>query len=203
MAKRQRQAALDNYYKDPNKCLWCKNIIKVRDTERASETKTKKFCSRSCSANHNNRLPGRRKRRRKKKVGSCSRCGVETPRSDRKFCDCCWRQERHKPQGGQNGNKTKKEAGTRIIHHHARWIGKWILKEPRVCIRCGYDLHVELCHIKGVAEFSDDALLSEINAPENLLFLCSNCHWEMDNNYLSSPPLLKKALRLRSSVVKD
>ena len=52
------------------------------------------------------------------------------------------------------------------------------------CIICGYDKHVEIAHIKAVSEFEDNALVSEINHPDNLIGLCPNHHWEYDNGLL-------------------
>lgn len=52
------------------------------------------------------------------------------------------------------------------------------------CIICGYDKHVEIAHIKAVSEFEDNALISEINHPDNLIGLCPNHHWEYDNGLL-------------------
>ena len=49
---------------------------------------------------------------------------------------------------------------------------------------CGYDKHVECCHIKAVSDFPDTALLGEVNAPGNLVLLCRNCHWELDHGLL-------------------
>lgn len=52
------------------------------------------------------------------------------------------------------------------------------------CINCGYSKHVEVCHRIAIAEFSDNALVSEINNTSNLLILCRNCHWEYDHELL-------------------
>jgi hypothetical protein len=49
------------------------------------------------------------------------------------------------------------------------------------CIVCGYKKHNEICHIKSVSEFSDDAKLSEINNISNLQYMCPTHHWEFDN----------------------
>lgn len=51
------------------------------------------------------------------------------------------------------------------------------------CI-CGYDKHLEVCHLKGVAEFKDSSQLFEINDINNLIKLCPNCHWELDNGLI-------------------
>lgn len=53
------------------------------------------------------------------------------------------------------------------------------------CIVCGYNKHVEIAHIRAVADFSDGDLLSEINHPDNLVGLCPNHHWEFDNGLIS------------------
>lgn len=56
------------------------------------------------------------------------------------------------------------------------------------CERCGYDKHVEVCHINAINSFDMESLMSEINAKDNLIVLCPNCHWEMDN--LNKPNLI-------------
>jgi len=57
--------------------------------------------------------------------------------------------------------------------------------EKNVCKLCGYDKHVEVCHIKSVSNFSDNAKLSVICNKENMILLCPNCHWELDNGLLN------------------
>jgi hypothetical protein len=56
---------------------------------------------------------------------------------------------------------------------------------PKICIICGYDKFVDVCHIKPVAAFSPQAKLREINAPENLAYLCPNHHREYDRGLLN------------------
>jgi len=59
-------------------------------------------------------------------------------------------------------------------------------KNPNIsCAKCNYDKHIEICHIKDIKDFADDALISEINSPFNLVGLCRNCHWELHNNLIS------------------
>ena len=53
------------------------------------------------------------------------------------------------------------------------------------CAICGYDKHVEVAHIKPVAEFDDSAMVKEINSIDNLIGLCPNHHWEYDNGLLN------------------
>jgi len=49
------------------------------------------------------------------------------------------------------------------------------------CQFCGYSKHVEIAHIKPISSFPDDTPLSIINATDNILPLCPNCHWEFDH----------------------
>ncbi len=50
-----------------------------------------------------------------------------------------------------------------------------------VCAKCGYDKHVEVCHIKPISSFDKSTPLGIVNGKENLMLLCPNCHWEHDN----------------------
>ena len=44
------------------------------------------------------------------------------------------------------------------------------------CKLCGFDVVVEVHHIKPISSFSDSALISEVNSLENLVYLCPNHH---------------------------
>ena len=44
------------------------------------------------------------------------------------------------------------------------------------CAICGYDKHIEIAHIKSVAEFDDSVTIAEINSVDNLIALCPNHH---------------------------
>jgi len=54
-------------------------------------------------------------------------------------------------------------------------------KYPNICMNCGYNKHVEVCHIHPISLFPMDAAIDEINDLSNLVLLCPNCHWELDN----------------------
>ena len=55
---------------------------------------------------------------------------------------------------------------------------------PMVCKVCGYNKHAQVCHKKSIADFPMEALIGEINALDNLIALCPNCHWEFDHDFL-------------------
>jgi predicted restriction endonuclease len=55
----------------------------------------------------------------------------------------------------------------------------------KTCKVCGYDKHIQVCHIKSVSSFKDDDLITEINSKNNLVGLCPNHHWEFDHGFLN------------------
>jgi len=69
------------------------------------------------------------------------------------------------------------------IRVHARKTMK-AAKVPKQCKVCGYKNYVEVCHIKGIADFNNSSLIQDINALSNLVYLCPNHHWVLDNNIL-------------------
>jgi predicted restriction endonuclease len=70
-----------------------------------------------------------------------------------------------------------------VIRTHAHYIFHKNNPEKK-CKVCGYDKYIEVCHIKSVSSFGDDALITDINAVDNLVGLCPNHHWEFDNGHL-------------------
>lgn len=188
-----RDRALAAYYVDPNRCLYCSSIIEVGKGQKVHRVRKKKFCSRSHAASYNN-VRRLRKKRSVKDKGICERCGVTirykrdsyTGRNvKRKYCEQCHRTRRV-------GCYTKGELRNRSHSYRT-----WITRNARVtyvssgralaCAVCRYSLHVDICHIRGVADFSADALVREINALENLIALCPNHHWEFDHRLLELP----------------
>lgn len=161
-----RKKALESYYKDPIVCKNCNNIIEVTSTQKVSEVKKKKFCNKSCAASFNNR----------KKIKKTIKKEIKLPAEKFRFLL----------------NKTKKEifnihknwqSARTSIRRHAQYIFDSEIKE-NCCRKCGYNKHIEICHIKAVSLFSDDSKISEINNKSNLIPLCPNCHWEYDNGLL-------------------
>lgn len=141
------------------------------------ETKNAKFCSRSCSATFNNAGV----RRHKGDTPKCVDCGVVIDKRSTR-CGSCYAKTLHL------GDMTLKEARNEkhanngggvnaLVRYRAR---KIVLMRPQICVRCGYDKHVEAAHIKAISDFDENTLISEINSDDNLISLCPNCHWEFD-----------------------
>ena len=135
-----------------------------------------KFCNRSCAAKWTNTNYPKRKKVRPDKT--CELCGVSIDsRSTR--CRKC---------SSFTGDMTLNEAiyenhhrssAYALIRTRARSIAKKLGLDA--CLKCGYNKHVEIAHIKGISTFEGDTLISVINSKENLMPLCPNCHWEFDN----------------------
>lgn len=204
--KIQREDALSLYYAKPNICLHCFSAIKVLDNSTVAETKRKKFCNRSCSTSYNNiKFPKREAiivcevkcllcdnkiSLKKKESGGfynrvlCDQCLVvhrvsSLRKSDYSFEDLLQNQTK---QSLYDRTKNWQSANSMLREHSRKIYFK--SNFPKSCKVCLYDKHIEICHIKSIKDFSDDSKVSEINCIENLVALCRNHHWELDNNLL-------------------
>lgn len=142
------------------------------------ETSNPKFCSKSCAATYNNRIYLKRDRQR----FYCQKCGKEA-RYRRQFCEQC------NPLLGQDlTQRTVADMRSLVdFHGRIRQIGRKLFfatSTPKACAICGYDKHIEICHIKAIQDFPEDTPVSEVNNVNNLIALCPNCHWELDNGLL-------------------
>lgn len=71
--------------------------------------------------------------------------------------------------------------------HNIRIHARKVMKEAKVnkaCKVCAYTNYVEVCHIKSIADFDSTAFIKDINDLSNLIYLCPNHHWELDNGLL-------------------
>lgn len=164
-----------------NNCLTCGKII----------GKNNKFCSNSCSAKYNN---SKRKKNnwvspKRNSDNYCKICNKYCRSSYSGFCRNHWMEDTNKKRGlltkiqltmihYSSSNKYQ------LIRNHAKDFLK-IKNVKKECNVCGYTAHVESCHIIPIEKFSDDTLVCEINSLNNLVYLCSNHHWELDNGILN------------------
>ncbi len=80
----------------------------------------------------------------------------------------------------------RQEYGTAAFFHaKIRGHARTSYTGPMVCVACGYDLHVDVSHIKHVKDFPPEATLREVNDQKNLMALDKRCHWEYDHGYLA------------------
>jgi hypothetical protein len=160
-----------------NICLHCKK-----------ETSNPKFCSRSCAACINNTI-----RPKRKPEGACKTCKKPNT-TNRTYCHSCWIKKRKLNSIQRWETETLKavrgignaNAGGRypMLRNMSR--KKYIKSgRPMTCFECGYSKHVDICHIKEIKSFSEDSFVSEINDLDNLIALCKNHHWELDNGFMT------------------
>lgn len=159
-------------------CLFCQK-----------ETNNPKYCSSSCSAKHTNVLFPKRKTNKK-----CIICGESVLSYRHSRCAIHHKeyietrfdyikeltlQDYWNKKSLQNLHVSSKNAHIQIL---ARSHFKDLINKP--CANCGYNKHVELCHIKPIKSFPPTAKIKEVNSYANLIQLCPNCHWEFDNKLL-------------------
>ena len=142
------------------------------------ETTNPKYCSRACAARTNNTVAPKRK-----PEGICRNCNISISKG-RTYCKPCWSlisfsSKRTVGEYMQPVNNSTKYAA---IRSKARYITRDF---PRICVSCGYSKHVQVCHIKPVSSFGLEDNIELVNALNNLILLCPNCHWELDNGLLN------------------
>ena len=130
--------------------------IQVSCLKCGCETDNPKFCSNSCAASyHNKRSP-----KRKKHVKLCAGCSK--PMTGRnKYCtpEC---DPHRRDWSTVTLGKLQKEAKyqtSAVIRQLARRAWFSANTAPK-CEHCGYSNHVEVCHIKAIANFPKTALIS-------------------------------------------
>lgn len=178
------------------KCLNCKRKYTTETKPKSEEdtvikfkpclncntiTSNPKFCSSSCAATYNNHVYP--KRSKHKKLKFCKKCSKPIDRQ-RVLCKDC------NPKFIDYDQKTiadihrvaKYQVSSQIRNIARRTYSKSGL--PYVCRNCGYDKHVEICHIKAIKDFAEDTPISSVNDISNLVALCPNCHWELDRGLL-------------------
>jgi 5-methylcytosine-specific restriction endonuclease McrA len=60
----------------------------------------------------------------------------------------------------------------------------YLAARPYRCVNCGYSKRIDVCHRRPLASFSQETPLAVVNALDNLVGLCPNCHWEFDHGLL-------------------
>ena len=155
-----------------HKCLHCDN-----------QTKNSKFCSSKCSASYNNKLT-----KRKYEPKFCPECHKQIQRSSEVCADCQFVYNTKKYGDSHSLGEFKKIKASKnryqSIRNHAHRVAKINELDDTRCYCCEYTNHADLCHIKDICAFKDNSTLTEINSPDNLVFLCPNHHWDLGHGLL-------------------
>lgn len=209
-----RKIAVDNYYKNPNRCLYCGKIIEVGELK-VSTIKRKKFCNHSCAAIYNNskrqRVCSQKKYSHHRllkmndiefinicnsvndldelyiKLGYKVKYDLKSLRTKALECKC---EKVVKLIDAHSSKQRLYQRGPRFWQVARNAIRKHAHKtynasfKPKECYICGYRVHIDVCHIKSVSSFPSDASIEEINHLDNLIALCPNHHWEFDQGLI-------------------
>ena len=161
---------------DVKRCVGC-------DGEFIPKYSKAQYCSKACANSH--------KPRRKKQISHCVFCGNECSFYRDKYCDSCKEIGRHRfnRSGGLLPEETTKEmlmkrGGASAYDNIRARARKSLLHEIEngaKCEVCGWEHHVEVCHVKPISDFPLQTTIDTINARSNLRLLCPNCHWLFDH----------------------
>lgn len=167
------------------KCYCCGKSLDRTPSEMKKSKSGRVFCSRSCSAKINNRQSPKRR-----PEGVCKKCGSPC-RSKWHHCPDC-SIGRNDPRVYitledvvRSHMERKKPDANLYTGIRGRARTKAYSIKDKVCEICGYDKHTQVCHKKAISDFELSASINEeINHIDNLMVLCPNCHWELDNGLL-------------------
>lgn len=164
-----------NAYSFYTNCSNCNKSIKKQKSELNGNKSGNLFCSRSCAAIFNNKVSPKRQ-----VMGKCCKCGIAI-KSCLKHCENCntFINLSNSSLGEFVYSNHHKSSAFAKVRSNARSFAIKNLNCDQ-CWACGYNKHVEVCHIKPICEFDLDTLIKDINNEDNLLILCPNCHWEFD-----------------------
>jgi len=143
-----------------------------------------KFCSSRCCAIHTNVHCPKRKPK-----GYCRVCN-DPIASRKKYCEKCIT---NKPETNKISLESLGKIAIKEFHYKYKYQIYARIREhartkyresslPKYCVKCGYDKHYEVCHIKPIRSFPKETIVNDINQLSNLISLCRNCHWELDHN---------------------
>lgn len=170
------------------KCSNCGSSVNRPPSQRKKSKSGNSFCSKSCAAIFNNKKYP--KRHKTKKCRICCRL----IRSDATYCDVCYKRKHYLEEKTLAEATYKRKDNNRYAAIRQSSRRNYLRSDlPKCCAECGYENHIEVCHIKDIAEFHPDTPVREINSLNNLIAFCPNHHWEFDNGYLE----IQKALENR------
>lgn len=153
------------------KCLHC-----------GETTKNPKFCTASCAAIYNN------KSRRKNPIPYCKGEGCDKITYGKTgYCNECrveFTIEEYAKRTIKDLMGNFRKNRYQEIRNHAHRVADFHNLEKK-CPYCGYQNHFDLCHIKSIGDFDKNTKLFIVNHVDNLIYLCKNHHWDLDNGFLT------------------
>lgn len=163
------------------KCNNCSRLV-IRSPSQVSNFV---YCSQSCAATVN----GSKYVKRKKGKSVNCQCGVQIQSQSKQCQQCRFRESRNitlvRIETSTFADYKKKADNKSHLYYNrirtdARFLAENIYEMKKECMHCGYSTYVELAHIKALSSFDDRNTGSEMNARENLVYLCPNHHKEQE-----------------------
>lgn len=154
---------------------------KLRSCEKCSKLhRNPKYCSRSCAVSINNIASPKRTKTVKR---NCKYCGefLGSGCCGSRVCEDC--NKNCVDWSTITLSEFRMKYDTLGFHARLRDLARRSYKSaglPRKCFVCGYDKHIQVCHVVGVSQFPSTASITEVNNIANLVALCPNHHWEYD-----------------------
>lgn len=98
------------------------------------------------------------------------KCGNAKTKSS-KLCGFCYRIAIFNTPIKKYEYKSKTNAASRWsrVRENARKVAQRCGFKEKACHNCGYDKHVEICHIKDISQFDENEKIGVVNNPNNLV----------------------------------
>lgn len=178
----QRSRAVAVYYQQPRHCLQCAEIIHIRDGERPSAARGRKFCSKSCAASYNNRISIKRPRRR-----TCLVCN-KAILSVRKYCS-----EQCRAFHASLRPRADFDSTQAVVAWRQRAKLRAVQYKGGRCQSCGYNKSVRALTFHHIDPTQKDFNVSSSTKAwstikselDKCLLLCANCHAEVHDGLLN------------------
>lgn len=154
-------------------CIYC-------NTPFESKLYNKKACSQRC-ANRN-----RVSKWRIKTSKPCSICKINLVLKESTTCKDCHFSGRIKDWSSYT-LQDMQELDSYQISARVRQDARKVYaqsKLPRECKICKYNNHIEIHHIQQIKSFPKSTKIGVINNLSNLVPLCRNHHWEVENDFI-------------------
>lgn len=180
---KRRENSINRYEENPSYCKECGQKIEINFEKGITPFSASKrsFCSRSCSAKWNNEKIPKRVKDKTKTICPC--CNGEKSYCAAICLKCKKRKNLEVAWGNRLGDYILNSASRAKYNSVRRWANVYMHEyddREKKCEICGYDKVVQVAHKKPIWKFSEDDLMREVNAKDNLMWMCPNHHVEFD-----------------------
>ena len=180
----QKRTARDTYDASPKICSTCHSPIPLKENQRPSQLRNRRYCSRSCAAKWNNHLhPKRRKTRR------CRICRIPVLRT-RWYCsnDCKTIARSNRPEQPKSIS-----SGAYVVTWRQRTKQRAITYMGGKCVVCGYDRCPRALTFHHLEPSNKDFVISSVTRAwdkikielDKCVLLCANCHAEVHDGLIT------------------